>query len=578
MAINPLTGLPLTPEEEAASYGGPIPTGDTAGMLAMNIPRTPTAPAGIPAPAAPPPVPEPPLLTPSAPAPLAPVPVDTPVLAPEKALPAQVPLETPAVPPPALAMPKLPGGGGGGGPSEKAQRAELAGIQADQASVAQQKGDLGIQRAGVEEKVAQQQADLANQAEARRAELEQATSAEIAKRQSALDQESQAYKSMGFKDFWSRATIGGKEGTVTGARILGAISMALGAAGASLAHTPNFAQEMIDKAIDRDYQMQRDTILKQKDVVNEARMGLEGARQAKADKLLALENWRKSAYDQAATQAKVMLSKMGVPEAEADKNALVANNRQKAFDSGQALTKGLAEVSNLRAETDLKRAEAAKARAEAAAKGTEGADDKGRAAGKQIELATMGSQMMDDLRVIDKSPPLSPATLAKIQTNESALKTVEGSHGVKALVGTLAGRAAGIVPKSRLEGVTPDQQKVVNSWDLLAKKAATVLSGQGHANVESTMAMMMPKPEDSPQIISQKLENLRHIAENAQVLSGKYGQRLEAADQARGGAPAAPSSNRQQVVQASQWLQANPNDPRAAAVRRKIAELTAGGL
>ncbi len=455
---------------------------------------------------------------------------------------------------------------------------DLQRIQADEQQATEQRGDVAIQRAGIEQQVADRQAQLAQEAENRRAALEQAAEAEVAKKQAALDAESEKYKSMGFKDFWSRASIAGKEGTTTGARVLGAISMALGAAGAGLAHMPNYAQDIIDKAIDRDYQLQKDTILKQKDVVTEARMGVEGARQAKADKLLALENWRKSAYEQAAAQAKSMLAKMGVPEAEAEKNALVATQRQKAFDSQQDLRKGIATLANLQADTVLKRAEAAKSIAEAKAKGTEGQDDKGRAAGKQIELATMASQMLDDIGVIKKTGMPSAATLQKIQENETALKAVSDSHGVKGALGAIVGRQVGIVPKNRLEGIPPDQQRAVNSWDLLAKTAATVLSGQGHANVESTMAMMMPKPEDSPEVKLQKLENLQHIAENAQVLSGKYGQRIQAADAARGATAAPASSNRQQVLEASQWLQANPNDPRAPAVRRKIAELSAGGL
>lgn len=504
------------------------------------------------------------------PAPMAPAPtLPAPAPAPLPTLPASAPAPRPAVAAPA--MPKLPGGPAA--PNERQLRGDLTSIQAEQERVAAQKGDLGIQRAGVEQNVADQQLQMAQEAEQRRAALEQQTEAEVAKRQGVLDAEAERYKSMGFKDFWSRATIGGKEGTVTGARILGAISMALGAAGASLAHTPNFAMDMIDKAIDRDYQMQRDSIMKQKDVVTEARMGVEGARQAKADALLKLKNWEASAHAQAAAQVMVMQAKMGVPTAEADKNALVLDQRQKSFDKLQELSKGVATLANITADTTLKRAEAQKARAEAAAKGTEGQDDKGRAAGKQIELATMASQMHDDAKVLLKTGFPTPATLQTLQNNETALKAVSESHGVKGVIGTMAGRATGIVPKNRMEGIPDDQQRAVNSWDLLSKKAATVLSGQGHQNVESTMAMMMPKAGDTPDLIRQKFDNLMHIADNAQVLSGKYGQRIEAADAARGqAAPAvAPSAPRQldTVTRARllEKLHANPNDPRAGEVR-----------
>lgn len=553
MAISPITGLPETPEEEQARLQAQF-----APYQPATIP--PALGGTVPTPA-PPPLAAAPILATSLPPP--PEPPGMPV-APENRA-------SFAEPPPAAVTPPLVGNKPAGPTAHvpTGPAADLQNIQAETERVAGQKGDLGVQRAGLEQHVADQQVVQAQEVERRRAALEQTTSAEMAKRQQTLDVATEKYNAMGFKDFWSRATVAGKEGTNTGARILGAISMALGAAGAGLAHMPNYAMEMIDKAIDRDYQMQKDSILKARDTVEQARFGVDQARLSKADKLLDLENWRKSAYEQAGAQAKSMLAKMNVPEAEADKSALVVATRQKAFDSQQALTKGTAELSNIRAETSLKLAEATKARAEAGAKGTEGADDKGRAAGKQIEYATMASQMHDDINKLKRTGLPTPETLDRLQRNDSALKMISESHGVTGLAGTLMARKVHALPKGRFEGISSQQQEAVNSFELLAKKASTVLSGQGHANVEGTMSMMMLKPEDSPEVKAQKLQNLSHIADNAQVLSGKYGQRLDAADAARAPAPPAPPRQLDAVTKARllERLQKFPNDPRAGEVR-----------
>ncbi len=464
-----------------------------------GAPAASNAPAGIPGPGMTFPAPEP--------APLRELPVREPV---------------PVAPPPET--PKMPAaaGGGGGAPSERQQRADLANIQADQERVAAQKGDLGIQRAGIEQKVADQQAQLAQDAEARRAALEQTTEAEIARRQSALDAESEKYKSMGFKDFWSRASIAGKEGTTTGARVLGAISMALGAAGAGLAHMPNYAQDIIDKAIDRDYQLQKDTILKQKDVVTEARMGVEGARQAKADKLLALENWRKSAYEQAAAQAKSMLAKMGVPDAEAEKNALVATQRQKAFDSQQALTENVAKVANVQADTVLKRAEAAKMKAEAEQAKNPAAKPLTESQAKSSELA---GRMIQDNQILDKVGPMSAEGMQRLRQLAAAEQAFEGSPKAKALA----------ISKGILK--TPEQ--VLNAHDRMAYTAGARFinsfqrgdSGGAIAAGEYLMGaqLYMPQPGDSPADIAAKRAARQQIIQGKLAAAGAGAQAATAA-------------------------------------------------
>lgn len=567
MAINPLTGQPETPEEERARLDAmthAAPVNDPMAMFAMNVPRTPSAPAGLPMPGAPVPdvIPPPPLATPQdAPAPVFIPPAPAPAPAPPPIIPPAPPPQAPP-PAPSLAPPKSAGGGGGGsGLNERQLRGDLSRAQSSLQSAIGQQGDVNIAKAGIEEQNAQAQVDVAKQAADRQAQLEQTTQAEIAKKSSQLEAESEKYRSMGFKDFWSRASIGGKAGTNTGARILGALAVGLGAAGASLTHGPNFAQEMIDKSIDRDYQQQRDTIMKQKDVVEEARFGVQAARQAKADALLSLENWRKSAYEATAAQAKALLAKQGVPEAEANRNVAVSENLMKAQQSKLALEKGIADVMSSKADATLKYAEAARARAQAASDKNPAAKPLTESQAKSSELA---GRMKQDNEVLDKLGPMSPEGLKRLRSLTAAEAAFGNSPKAKALA-----ISQGILK-------TPDQ--VLNDHDRLVYRtggrfANSVLRGDSGGAITPQEfldfnPMYLGTSGDKPQDLASKR------AARQQLISGKLaaaGVGAQAATQAGQVAPEIPAQQASvdpaKRARLMELLRQHPDDPRAPEAR-----------
>lgn len=513
-------------------------------LLAME--RAPS-PAGIPDPGIPQ-VPLPPLAQePQA----ASIPVQ-----PEQQLPPPVaPVPTPPIPRPP-SMPKPPGG----------LQGDLARVNAENEAAAKLKGAAEVGKANAAVDAQAEEIRVREEHAARQQVIQQQTDAEVARKQGELDDESKKYKSMSFKDFWSDKS--------TGARVLGAISIGLGAAGAALTGGQNTALAIIDKAIDRNYQMQRDAIMKQKDIVTEARMGVEGARQAKADKLLQLENWRKNAYEITEAKTKALMDKAGVPAAEANASGLLAGVHEKALESKMALDKGIAQVAEIKSATAKNYAEIGKIKADT---GKE-KDSAGRAAGHFADMAIYGTGVKDalhDATASGLSPAQMSAAMRKVQDNETSLKGVEDAHGVKGILGAKLGRATGLIPRSRLDGLTEQEQRFVNGLDIAAKKTATIIAGQGHANAHEMMESFKVGPNDSPKLIAQKLQEMNGFADKAIAASGKFGVTAEAAG-AASRAGAAPG--RQQATEAAAWLKANPTDPRAPAVRKKLAEMAAGGL
>lgn len=174
----------------------------------------------------------------------------------------------------------------------------------------------------------------------------------------------------------------------------------------------------------------------------------------------------------------------------------------------------------------------------------EGADKASRSRTAEMSNAIYGTGVRDairDARAVKLSPSQMSDAIAKVQQNETSLKAVDQSHGVSGVIGTNVGRAVGIVPKGRLDGLSAAQQKFINHLDVAAKKTATIIAGQGHANAHEMMESFLPRNGDSPELIRQKLEEMDVFGAKAEALGGTStgkAQRAGAAVRA-GGEPAA---------------------------------------
>lgn len=373
----------------------------------------------------------------------------------------------PAMGVPAPAQKPAPKSAGGGGGGEKPSKLEgdLARVQTEQEQALQGERTTAKSKAEAEAGIATDAVTAAKVEQARLAQQKQETEAEYARLSKTADDEDRKYKAMGFTDFWSKASIMGKPNTVTGARIVGLIATALGTAGTALSggRNANYAVEGIDKLIANDYQRQRDDILKQKDTVNEAR-GL--AKEAKAEKLLALENWRKNAYDLADREAKAKIAQMGPAAVDAKGASALADLHEKAIESKQALEKGQATLANIRADTALKRAEAARQRETTGANKPLTSD--------QAKSADLAGRMLQDNKIIDQTGAISPEGLEKLRNYAAYEQTLSNS------------------PKARsaalLTGVLKTPEQFLSEKDQLAynarkRFAASVLRGDSGAAI-----------------------------------------------------------------------------------------------
>ena len=107
------------------------------------------------------------------------------------------------------------------------------------------------------------------------------------------------------------------------------------------------------------------------------------------------------------------------------------------------------------------------------------------------------------------------------QDNESKLSATE-KPGVVSGIATLAGRAAGVVPRSASEGIPEKQQKLLNAWDSGAEIVYHQLTGAGMAESESRRLSnnLKYQPGDSPALTKQKLDRLQLLADIGTKLSG----------------------------------------------------------
>lgn len=94
-----------------------------------------------------------------------------------------------------------------------------------------------------------------------------------AKAQQQIQQTQAALKNFKFKDYWADKS--------SAQHVVSALGVAMGALGAGLTHTPNYALQILDKAMDRDHQAQVEHLNQLSDQQVMARTGLQDSRTAR---------------------------------------------------------------------------------------------------------------------------------------------------------------------------------------------------------------------------------------------------------------------------------------------------------
>jgi len=225
------------------------------------------------------------------------------------------------------------------------------------------------------------------------------------------------------------------------------------------------------------------------------------------------------------------------------------------------------------------RAEIKKIEAETGAIAAGGGADKGRAAGVQIQKATLAEHGAAALSTIDrltkKGVKLTDEDRKRIQDNT---KDVEGASHMSPFAAKV-GRAT-IMARTPYEGLSPEKQELAQAYEILAQKGAAITS-PSHAAEEIQHArglfdLNAPGMSDVARV--QTLDNLRGVIGAARGLSGRYGGIAETGAEAgrAAGRPAAPS--RADYAQAMKEYGAMPPGPQKERAKQALLSAKAAIL
>lgn len=143
---------------------------------------------------------------------------------------------------------------------------------------------------------------------------------------------------------------------------------------------------------------------------------------------------------------------------------------------------------------------------------------------EQTKLAIFGARMQKEMGAIASLPPLSPDALATLQNNSLAVAGAEKSAEGGWLPGAIVrgGRGLGLIPRSKYEGLSPEEQRIANAWDTAVERMARLMTGAGMPPEEARrMAWQaMPVAGDTPELIQSKFDRMIDEANTFIALSG----------------------------------------------------------
>lgn len=186
------------------------------------------------------------------------------------------------------------------------QEAEIMGqrqkLAQEQQRLIQQSADIDEQQAGLMAQRAEEERQLLAQQEKDRQSLQLKFDSDLGDAKEQYEKEAESFRNMEIKDFYRGNT---------GRRIIAGISVALGALGSALTGGRNQALDIINKAVDDDFNKQRAAILKQKDVMDRAGRMTEQLQQAFDKSLLRLQNRRIAGLEAIKAKTDEQIAKLG---------------------------------------------------------------------------------------------------------------------------------------------------------------------------------------------------------------------------------------------------------------------------
>jgi hypothetical protein len=155
----------------------------------------------------------------------------------------------------------------------------------------------------------------------------------------------------------------------------------------------------------------------------------------------------------------------------------------------------------------------------------------------KVQKALLGNEVKHSTLEQEKlnlTPKQIIDTVKKLQDNENAMKVGAEGHGSGDVLKTKLGRWAGIIPRSRTEGLTDLQKKWVEKNDLAETKISALLEKSVAPEAQKhIMQRIGITADDTPEVIADKMAYRRRVAEENIAASGPVGQTMiKAADRA----------------------------------------------
>lgn len=430
---------------------------------------------------------------------------------------------------------------------ERKAEADVQASMGRQADLAQQQGEIDKARAKAAGEAEAAKGAAAGEYQTRVNQVLQAADVEYRRRIGAYDAEVQRLKGMEPTDFWK------SKGTAS--KIAGAFAVAMGAYASALTRGPNTALQIIDTAIDNHAKTEARRYSQQRDIVTEAKGRAQDVTRERDAQIQGLSIVKAAAYEKLEAEARAKAAQFEGTQAGLRAQQLAEELRTKA-----AQERARFEASQREKVTDAVR------RSVTTISGGPGSGAAGGQKEFQAKYGVLAQQMAGELQTIRNNPALSADVLNKLQRNQLATESADKSAGggLFSAAGVALGRGVGLIPRSRYDGMTPQEQKVANAWDNLIEKYSRVLTGAGMPADEARRMAVQDAPHagDSAEVVNQKLQRME--AATAQFMG--------AAGMAPGPTAAAPAaSGGPDWSAAVAWARANPRDPRSAEIMRRFA-------
>lgn len=389
---------------------------------------------------------------------------------------------------------------------EKRNADAIARNNADALKATKTAADLAVQKAKIQQQQALAEAQVRDQFRSERVKQLDANEKAVQSANAAHQREFDVLRSVQEpKDFWK------ERGTVR--EIMGAIAQAVGGYVSGSTGGRNPGGDIINGAIERDAQAQRERVQRRLQLVEMAKGDIVTARQTAQDALVKIDLREAAGHKVVADRFAAELGKLGVPLAEAEQNKLVAEQNGKSLEKLQKIF----EANRARVTTGTP------------SRTITNIDPRTGAAGKpptetQAKLAIFGQQIKDDLRVLANSRPVAGDVFNKFQDTqlsvEAADKTAEGGIGGSLAVGL--GRGLGILPRSPYEGINPGDQKSLNAYQSVVTTMTHYFTGAGMPFQEARQKALMyaPRPGSSQELIDEQMARAQALAAQMSAAAG----------------------------------------------------------